>query len=108
MRSPERFNYQRATYEHPKALRTWLTIVQSPFDENNIQAEDIYNLDKTGFAMGTISSQRAVTRENTSVGGLFRSQEFTIRLVLLKAYICADGYPLLLYLIFKGKVAIAG
>ena len=31
-------------------------------EENGILAEDIYNFDETGFAMGLISAQKVVTR----------------------------------------------
>ena len=31
-------------------------------EENGILAEDIYNFDETGFAMGLISTQKVVTR----------------------------------------------
>ena len=31
-------------------------------EENSILAEDIYNFDKTGFAIGLISTQNVVTR----------------------------------------------
>ncbi len=31
-------------------------------EENGILAEDIYNFDKTGFAIGLISVQKVVTR----------------------------------------------
>jgi hypothetical protein len=61
-RFSRRYDYQRALNEDPKALRAWFTTVQSVIDENGIQSEDIYNFDKTGFAMGLISSQKVVTR----------------------------------------------
>jgi hypothetical protein len=57
-----RYDYQRALNEDPKALRAWFATVQSVIDENGIQAEDIYNFDETGFAMGLVSSQKVVTR----------------------------------------------
>jgi hypothetical protein len=79
--------------------------VQCVIDENGIQAEDIYNFDETGFAMGLISSQKVVTRA-----------EFYSRRRLLQPgnrewvtaieAICADGYLLPPCVIFKGKVAI--
>jgi hypothetical protein len=61
-RFSRRYDYQRALNEDPKALRAWFTTVQSVIDENGIQSEDIYNFDKTGFAIGLISSQKVVTR----------------------------------------------
>jgi hypothetical protein len=61
-RFSRRYDYQRALNEDPKTLRAWFTTVQSVIDENGIQAEDIYNFDETGFAIGLISSQKVVTR----------------------------------------------
>jgi hypothetical protein len=36
--------------------------VKRVVEENGILAEDIYNFDETGFAMGLISAQKVVTR----------------------------------------------
>lgn len=61
-RFSRRYDYQRALNEDPKLLREWFTTVQRVIDGNGIQAEDIYNFDETGFAMGLISSQKVVTQ----------------------------------------------
>jgi hypothetical protein len=61
-RFSRRYDYQQALNEDPKTIRAWFTTVQSVIDENGIQAEDIYNFDETGFAIGLISSQKVVTR----------------------------------------------
>ncbi len=76
-------------------------------DKNGIQSEDIYNFDETGFAMGFISVQKVVTRAE-HYG--FRSilQPGNREWVTAVEAICADGYSLPPYVIFKGKVAIAG
>jgi hypothetical protein len=55
-RFSRRYDYQRALNEDPKSIRQWFATVQSVIDENGIQPEDIYNFNKTGFAMGLISS----------------------------------------------------
>ena len=61
-RFSRRYDYQRALNEDPKSLRAWFTTVQRVIDEHGIQAEDIYNFDETGFAMGLILAQKVVTR----------------------------------------------
>jgi hypothetical protein len=61
-RFSKRYDYQRALNEDPKAIKEWFLMVQRAIEENGIQPEDIYNFNKTGFAMGLISSQRVVTR----------------------------------------------
>jgi hypothetical protein len=52
-RFSRRFDYQRVLNGDPKTLPAWLTILQSVSDENGIQAEDICDFDKTGFAKGS-------------------------------------------------------
>ena len=39
-------------------------------EENGILAEDIYNFDETGFAMGLISAQKWLLAQNTTVAAL--------------------------------------
>jgi hypothetical protein len=76
-------------------------------DENGIQPEDIYNFDETGFAMGLISAQKVVTRAEY-YGRRSILQPGNREWVTAIEAICADGYSLPPYVIFKGKVAIAG
>jgi hypothetical protein len=102
-----RYDYQRALNEDPKALRAWFTTVQSVIDENGIEAEDIYNFDETGFAMGLISSQKVVMRAEF-YGRRRLLQPGNREWVTAIEAICADGYSLPPCVIFKGKVAIAG
>jgi hypothetical protein len=101
-----RYDYQRALNEDPKALRAWFATVQSVIDEHGIQAEDIYNFDETGFAMGLISSQKVVTRAEY-YGRRRLLQPGNREWVTAIEAICADGYSLPPCVIFKGKVAIA-
>jgi hypothetical protein len=106
-RFSRRYDYQRALNEDPKSLREWFTTVQRVIDENGIQAEDIYNFDETGFAMGLISTQKVVTRaEYYSRRSIL--QPGNRGWVTAIEAICADGYSLPPCVIFKGKVAIAG
>ena len=56
-----RYDYQRALNKDPKLLRQWFSTVQRTIDEKNIQSEDIYNFDETGFMMGVISTGMVVT-----------------------------------------------
>jgi hypothetical protein len=100
-----RYDYQRALNEDPKALRAWFATVQSVIDENGIQAEDIYNFDERGFAMGLISSQKVVTRAEY-YGRRRLLQPGNREWVTAIETICADGYSLPPCVIFKGKVAI--
>ena len=55
-RYSRRYDYQRAQNEDPQSIRAWFESVKSVVEENGILAEDIYNFDETGFAMGLISA----------------------------------------------------
>ena len=68
-------------------------------EENGILAEDIYNFDETGFAMGLISAQKVVTRaEYYSRRSIL--QPCNREWVTAIEAICADGYVLPLCVIF--------
>lgn len=76
-------------------------------EENGILAEDIYNFDETGFAMGLILSQKVVTRAEY-YGRRSILQPGNREWVTTIEAICADGYSLPPCVIFAGKVYIAG
>lgn len=61
-RHSERYDYQHAQNEDLTTLRKWFNTVQYSIAENSILPEDIYNFDETGFAVGLISTAKAVTR----------------------------------------------
>jgi hypothetical protein len=106
-RFSKRYDYRRELNEDPKLLREWFTTVQRVIDENGIQSEDIYNFDKTGFAMGLTLSQKVVTRAEY-YGRRSILQPGNRQWVTTIEVICADGYSQPLCVIFRGKVAIAG
>jgi hypothetical protein len=106
-RYSRRYNYQRAQNEDPRSLRVWFESVRRVVEENGILAEDIYNFDETGFAMGLISAQKVVTRaEYYSRRSIL--QPGNREWVTAIEAICADGYSLPPCVIFAGKVYIAG
>ncbi len=55
-RYSRRYDYQRAQNEDPRSIRAWFESVKRLVEDNSILAEDIYNFDETGFAMGLISA----------------------------------------------------
>lgn len=101
-----RYNYQRALNEDPKLLRQWFTIVQYIIDEKDIQSEDIYNFDETGFAMGLISAQKVVTRAEY-YGRRSILQSGNCKWITAIESICVDSYLLLLYIVFQNKIYIS-
>jgi hypothetical protein len=56
-----RYYYQRAKCEDPTIIRGWFRLVQNTIAKYNIQSEDIWNFDETGFMMGIIQSGMVVT-----------------------------------------------
>ena len=50
------YDCQHAQNEDPRSIRAWFESVKRVIEENGILAEDIYNFDETGFAMGLISA----------------------------------------------------
>ena len=61
-RFSRRYDYQRALNEDRRSIRAWFNSVRRVVEDNGILAEDIYNFNETGFAIGLISAQKAVTR----------------------------------------------
>ena len=88
-------------------IRAWFESVRRVVEDNGILAEDIYNFDETGFAMGLISAQKVVTRAEY-YGRRSILQPGNREWVTAIEAICADGYSLPPYVIFAGKVYIAG
>ncbi|KAJ5566726.1 uncharacterized protein N7459_010108 [Penicillium hispanicum] len=61
-RFTRRYDYQRAKNEDPRVIQAWFDLVQRTIETNGIAAEDIYNFDETGFAMGLVATTKVVTR----------------------------------------------
>ena len=55
-----KYDYQRAKCEDPKLIKSWFTCVQKTIQEYGILAEDIYNMDETGFQMGVAGTYKAI------------------------------------------------
>jgi RecB family endonuclease NucS len=60
-RFAQQYNYQRALCEDPKVIKDWFKRLKEVQEEHGIQDKDIYNFDKTGFAMGLIATTKVVT-----------------------------------------------
>ena len=106
-RYSKRYDYQRAQNEDPQSIRVWFESVKRVVEENGILAEDIYNFDETGFAMGLISAQKVVTRAEY-YGRRAILQPGNREWVTAIETICSDGYSLPPCVVFQGKVYIAG
>jgi hypothetical protein len=48
--------------ENPKTIKEWFDHVQITIIQHGIAIEDIYNFNKTGFAMGLVATTQVVTQ----------------------------------------------
>jgi hypothetical protein len=60
-----RYNAQRILCEDPKVIKEWFRLLADKITEYSILDDDIYNFDKTGFAIGDISTSKVVTGKDS-------------------------------------------
>jgi len=82
-------------------LDLWFNTIASIISENNIQPEDIYNMDESGFSIGTIEATRIIV--NATLGTRFQGNPGRQEWVSVVECICADGSAISPMLIFKGE-----
>jgi len=82
-------------------LEKWFTDVKSIIDEFNIEPQDIYNMDETGFSIGSIKATRVIIdrTQNIRYSAYPGRQEW----VSVIECISMDGSALPPLVIFKGK-----
>ena len=57
------YDFQRATYENPELIGVWFKLINNIRAKYNIEDNNLYNFDKTGFIIGVIcSSLLIITR----------------------------------------------
>jgi len=56
----QNYDYQRAKCESPELIKGWFERVHDTIQQYGILAEDIYNMDETGFKMGHISTSKVI------------------------------------------------
>jgi hypothetical protein len=101
-RFSRRYDYQRALQEDPKIIQEWFNLVQTTIQQYGILADDIYNFDETGFAMGLCAHQKVITRAEY-YGRRSVLQPGNREWVTAIESINASGWALPPTLIFKGK-----
>ncbi|OQD66264.1 hypothetical protein PENDEC_c060G02045 [Penicillium decumbens] len=104
-RFSRRYDYRRAQCEDPTMIQEWLDSVQRIIAQYGIADEDIFNFDETGFAMGLTATAKVITRAEY-YGKRSTLQPGNREWVTVIASICAEGWAIPPYLIFKGKVFI--
>ena len=61
-RFSKRYNYEHTKYEDPKIIREWFDLVQKTIIQFRIDPDDIYNFDKTGFAIGLTATTKVIIK----------------------------------------------
>ena len=56
------YNYEHVKCKDLKIIREWFNLVQKTILQYEINPNDIYNFDKTGFAMGLTVTMKVITR----------------------------------------------
>jgi hypothetical protein len=56
-----KYDYQRAKCKDPELIQAWFIRIKATIDAYEIQPDDIYNFDETGFQMGVIATAKVVT-----------------------------------------------
>ena len=102
-RFSRRYDYQRAKQEDPKVIREWFNTVQTTIQRYGILAEDIYNFDETGFAIGLTATAKVITRAEY-YGRRPVLQPGNREWVTTIESISASGWALPPTIIFKGKL----
>jgi hypothetical protein len=97
---------QRSLQEDPQVIGEWFGLVANVKAKYGIQDDDVHNFDKSGFQMGVIGSMKVVT------GSERRARPDLIQpgdreWVTVIQGICAAGYAIPPFIIYKGRVHIS-
>jgi hypothetical protein len=101
-RLSRQYDCQQAKQENPKVIQAWFNTVQATIKQYRILPDNIYNFDKTGFAMGLCTQQKVITKSE-SCGRRPVLQPGNCEWVTAIKSISASGWALPPTLIFKGK-----
>jgi hypothetical protein len=98
---PEQIDAARVKETSYEVLQKWFTELKSIIDEHQIQPQDIYNMDETGYSVGYIKATRVIIDKtrNLRYSAIPGRQEW----VSVIECICMDGTCLPPMIIFKGK-----
>ena len=105
-RFSRKYDYKRAENENPAIIIEWFKLVEKTIRDNGIVADDIYNFDESGFAMGIHATTKVITQ------AFFHGRRGVLQAgnrewVTVIETICATGRALPPYIIFKGKKFMA-
>ena len=87
-----------------EAIKTYFERILSVIDEYNIRKENMYNMDESGFAIGTIEASKVIIDTQSSSNLIYhQAQPSRQEWVTSVEYICADGSALPPLIIFEAE-----
>jgi hypothetical protein len=97
---------QRILQEDPEIIGAWFKLVEETKAKYGVHDDDVHNFDETGFQMGVIGSMKVVT------GAERRARPELVQpgdreWVTVIQSICAAGYAIPPFVIYKGRVHIS-
>jgi hypothetical protein len=97
---------QRVLQEDPEVIEAWFKLVRETIAQYGVAEEDIHNFDEAGFQMGIIGSMKVVTgSERRTRPNLIQPGDR--EWVTVIQGICAAGYAIPPFIIYKGRVHIS-
>jgi len=97
---------QRIKQEDPEIIGAWFKLVEDTIAKYGIHDNDVHNFDETGFQMGVIGSMKVVTgSEKRARPDLIQPGDREWVTVIQS--ICAAGYAIPPFIIYKGRIHIS-
>jgi hypothetical protein len=97
---------QRILQEDPAVINSWFELVRDTITKYGVHIDDIHNFDETGFQMGVIGSMKVITgSERRTRPNLIQPGDREWVTVIQS--ICAAGYAIPPFIIYKGRVHIS-
>ena len=88
----------------PERLQHWFNDLEKVLAEFNIKSENIYNMDESGFAIGTIEASKVIINKQSSSNSIYhQAQPGRQEWITSVKCICADGSFLPPLVIFKAE-----
>jgi hypothetical protein len=107
LRLTRSFDSQRAKNEDLKIINTWFQRVKAIKQEHGITDDDMYNFNKTGFAIGMAIGGSSKVVTITSIRRATIIQLGDRKWITVIEYVNTYGRVIPLFVILKGKVHIS-
>jgi hypothetical protein len=95
----KRLEFSRGKDTTVEDIHVWFTAFQDALKEHNIEQHNVYNMDETGFAIGTSQSNKVVI--DGTLRTRYKIEPEQQEWVIAVEYICADESALTLLIIFE-------